>query len=101
MMKERTSNLYPHKCGRCSSLASPSHRDDERLALAQKVPEASAIDRTLKIIVDSGKTCGMPATSENVAATIARGVRYIYTHVPTVLRAGAAAYLSAGRQRIS
>ena len=64
-------------------------------------PVANAIDRTLKAILAAGKTCGMPANSENVAASIARGVRYIYTHVPTVLGAGARAYLDASRRSVS
>jgi 4-hydroxy-2-oxoheptanedioate aldolase len=64
-------------------------------------PVASAIERTLKAIIGAGKTCGMPATSANLAATIARGVRYIYTHVPTVLRDGAGEYLNGRRQRVS
>ena len=68
---------------------------------AKAGPVATAIEWTLKTIIGAGKTCGMPATSEDVAATIARGVRYIYTHVPTLLRAGAREYLNASRHRIS
>jgi 4-hydroxy-2-oxoheptanedioate aldolase len=60
-------------------------------------PVAAAIDKTLKAIVAAGKTPGMPATTDNVAATVARGVRYIYTHAPTLLGAAAAQYLAAGR----
>jgi hypothetical protein len=40
---------------------------------------------------------GMPATTENVASVVARGVRYIYNHAPTLLGVGAAAYLKAGQ----
>jgi hypothetical protein len=58
---------------------------------------ANAIDRTLKTILAAGKTCGMPANTENVAASVARGVRYIYTHLPTVLKAGAREYFKASR----
>jgi hypothetical protein len=38
----------------------------------------------------------MPATTENVAALVGDGVRYIYTHLPRLLGAGAAAFLKAG-----
>jgi 2-keto-3-deoxy-L-rhamnonate aldolase RhmA len=61
-------------------------------------PVAAAIDATLKKIVAAGKTPGMPATTETVAATVARGVRYIYTHVPTLFGAAAKAYLKAGTE---
>jgi 4-hydroxy-2-oxoheptanedioate aldolase len=60
-------------------------------------PVAKAIDSTIKKIVAAGKTPGMPATTENVAAAIARGVRYIYNHAPTLLGTGCAAYLEAAR----
>jgi 2-keto-3-deoxy-L-rhamnonate aldolase RhmA len=60
-------------------------------------PVAKAIDATLKKIVAAGKTPGMPATTENVGAAVARGVRYIYNHAPTLLGTAAAAYLQAGR----
>ena len=60
-------------------------------------PVAKAIDHTLKAIVAAGKTPGMPATTENVAATVNRGVRYIYTHLPTLLSAAGGQYLQAGR----
>jgi 4-hydroxy-2-oxoheptanedioate aldolase len=58
---------------------------------------AKAIDSTLKKIVAAGKTPGMPATTDNVAAAIARGVRYIYNHVPTLLGSACSAYLQAAR----
>ena len=61
-------------------------------------PVAAAIDRTLKTIVAAGKTPGMPATRDHVAATIGKGVRYIYTHAPTLLGAASADFLKqAGR----
>jgi 4-hydroxy-2-oxoheptanedioate aldolase len=59
-------------------------------------PVARAIDATLAKIVAAGKVPGMPATTETVAAAVARGVRYIYNHAPTLLGVGAAAYLKAG-----
>jgi 4-hydroxy-2-oxoheptanedioate aldolase len=60
-------------------------------------PVKAAIDRTLAEIRAAGKVPGMPATTDAVADVIASGVRYIYTHLPRVLGAGAAAYLAAGR----
>jgi 4-hydroxy-2-oxoheptanedioate aldolase len=58
-------------------------------------PVAQAIDAALAKIVAAGKTPGMPATTDTLAATIASGVRYIYTHLPRVLGAGASAFLKA------
>jgi 4-hydroxy-2-oxoheptanedioate aldolase len=60
-------------------------------------PVAKAIDATLKTIVAAGKTPGMPATTANVAATIGKGVRYIYTHAPTLLGAASTEFLKAAR----
>jgi 4-hydroxy-2-oxoheptanedioate aldolase len=60
-------------------------------------PVAKAIDATLKTIAAAGKTPGMPATTANVAATIGKGVRYIYTHAPTLLGAASAEFLKAAR----
>jgi 4-hydroxy-2-oxoheptanedioate aldolase len=60
-------------------------------------PVVKTIDATLKKIVAAGKTPGMPATTENVGAAVARGVRYIYNHVPTLLGTACAAYLAAAR----
>jgi 4-hydroxy-2-oxoheptanedioate aldolase len=60
-------------------------------------PVAKAIDATLKTILAAGKTPGMPATRDNVAATIGKGVRYIYTHAPTLLGAASAEFLKAAR----
>lgn len=60
-------------------------------------PVAKAIDATLQKIVAAGKTPGMPATTANVAAMIGKGVRYIYTHAPTLLGAASAEFLKAAR----
>lgn len=60
-------------------------------------PVAKAIESTLQKIIAAGKTPGMPASAEAVRATVARGVRYIYTHVPNLMAAGAGAYLKAAR----
>jgi 2-keto-3-deoxy-L-rhamnonate aldolase RhmA len=58
---------------------------------------AKAIDETLAKIVAAGRTPGMPATAEAVQAALAKGVRYIYTHLPVVLGAGAKAYFRNAR----
>ena len=57
---------------------------------------AAAIKETLAKIVAAGKTPGMPATTEALPAVIASGVRYIYTHLPRLIGAGASAFLKAG-----
>lgn len=56
---------------------------------------ARAVDDTLAKIVAAGKTPGTPAGTDAVAGALAKGVRYIYTHVPTVMRAGADVYFRA------
>lgn len=53
---------------------------------------ARAIEETLAKIVAAGKTPGMPATGDAVQGVLAKGVRYIYTHLPVVLASGAKAY---------
>jgi len=60
-------------------------------------PVADAIDDTVRKIVAAGKIPGMPATAEAVAATVAKGVRYIYTHLPSLFGAAAAAYFAAAK----
>jgi 4-hydroxy-2-oxoheptanedioate aldolase len=60
-------------------------------------PVANAIDRTLRTIVAAGKTPGMPATTDNLAGALQKGVRYTYTHLPTLLGAAASQHLKAGR----
>ncbi len=55
----------------------------------------AAIDEVLEKIVAAGKTPGMPATAQNVEALIARGVRYIYTHLPRLLARGTAEFMAA------
>jgi len=62
-------------------------------------PVAQAIESTLKKIVAAGRTPGMPATADTIQTALSRGVRYIYNHVPTILAAGAAAYMSAAGRR--
>jgi 4-hydroxy-2-oxoheptanedioate aldolase len=61
-------------------------------------PVAQAIEQTMRKIVGAGKTPGMPAATENVAEVIGLGARYVYTHLPRLIGAGATAFLkSAGR----
>ena len=52
---------------------------------------------TLAKIVAAGRTPGMPATADTVGEAVARGCRYIYTHLPRLIGAGAAAFLRAAR----
>lgn len=58
---------------------------------------AKAIDAALAKIVAAGKTPGMPASAEAVQGVLAKGVRYIYTHLPLILGAGAKAYFEAAK----
>jgi 4-hydroxy-2-oxoheptanedioate aldolase len=61
-------------------------------------PVKTAIEQTLQNIVAAGKTPGMPAASNNIAEVLDRGVRYIYTHLPKLLKAGSTEFLrAAGR----
>lgn len=60
-------------------------------------PVASAVEETLAKIVAAGKAPGMPAAAEAVDQVVARGVRYIYTHVPRLLGSGASNYFKAAR----
>ena len=58
---------------------------------------AQAIVATRGKIAAAGKVCGMPATTDSVAALVRDGVRYIYTHLPRLLGAGATPFLKAAR----
>jgi len=59
---------------------------------------AQAIDATIAKIVRAGKTPGMPASTDNVGKVIGQGVRYIYTHTPRLLGAGARAFFEAAKR---
>jgi 2-keto-3-deoxy-L-rhamnonate aldolase RhmA len=48
---------------------------------------AQAIDSCLLRIRGAGKTAGMPCGVDNAAEVLAKGVRYVYTHVPRLLAA--------------
>ena len=59
---------------------------------------AEAIDATLRARSSRrGRIPGMPATADNVATLVGKGVRYIYTHLPRLLGAGTAAFLKAAK----
>ena len=60
-------------------------------------PVANAIEMTLQKIIAAHKTPGMPASTEAVASVVTRGVRYIYTHVPSLLGTAAATYFKAAK----
>jgi 4-hydroxy-2-oxoheptanedioate aldolase len=58
-----------------------------------KAPEvAAAIDDCLARIRAANRIAGMPATAEQLGDALAKGVRYIYTHVPRLLAASARSY---------
>ena len=59
---------------------------------------AKAISETLARIREAGRVPGMPATSDNLAHVIGEGCRYIYTHVPRLVGAGAQAFLGAAKR---
>lgn len=61
-------------------------------------PVAEAIDRTFAAVAAAKRISGTPATADNVAEVLGKGVRYIYTHLPRLLSAGAQAYLAKARQ---
>jgi 4-hydroxy-2-oxoheptanedioate aldolase len=58
---------------------------------------AKAIAETKAAIVAAGKIPGMPATAENLADVLGSGVRYVYTHLPKLLGAGAEAFVKTAR----
>jgi len=61
-------------------------------------PVTRAIEQTLAKIVAAGRTPGMPAASDNIGDVLGRGVHYIYTHLPKLLKSGSTEFLrAAGR----
>jgi len=60
-------------------------------------PVARAIEGGLAKIAAAGRIAGMPATIETLAEVKAAGCRYIYTHLPRLIGAGAGAFLGQGR----
>jgi 2-keto-3-deoxy-L-rhamnonate aldolase RhmA len=60
-------------------------------------PVAAAIDQTLKRIRQAGCTPGMPAASATVSEVVEQGCKYIYTHLPRLIGAGASDFLEASK----
>ena len=60
-------------------------------------PVAKAIEESLARMRAAGRTPGMPATAENVRDAVAKGVRYIYTHLPRLMASSARDYLKIAR----
>ena len=60
-------------------------------------PVARAIDETLAKIVAAGHISGMPATTDALQSVIGKGVCYIYTHIPKLLKSAADSYFEAAR----
>jgi 4-hydroxy-2-oxoheptanedioate aldolase len=58
---------------------------------------AQAIDASLRKMQAAHRIPGMPATAENVRDVLAKGVRYIYTHLPKLLASSAKEYLGSAR----
>lgn len=65
---------------------------------ADAAPVAEAIARTLSRIRAAGKAPGMPAASASVEAVTTSGCKYVYTHLPKLLGAGATEFLAAARK---
>jgi 4-hydroxy-2-oxoheptanedioate aldolase len=60
-------------------------------------PVAAAIDKTFAAVAAAKRISGTPATADNVADVLGKGVRYIYTHLPRLLSSSAQAYLAKAR----
>lgn len=61
-------------------------------------PVKNAIEQTLAKIVAAGRIPGMPAATNNITEVANNGVRYIYTHLPKLLKSGSTEFLrAAGR----
>jgi 4-hydroxy-2-oxoheptanedioate aldolase len=58
-------------------------------------PVAKAIEETLAKIVAARGVPGMPATAETLPEVLGQGCRYVYTHLPRLIGAGARAFLEA------
>ena len=61
-------------------------------------PVAAAIDLALQKIVAAGRVPGMPAAAGKLDAVLGAGAKYIYTHLPKLVGAGAADFLSRARE---
>jgi len=62
---------------------------------ANAEPVKAAIEETLRKIIGTGKIPGMPASTETVAAVLTTGAKYVYTHFPRLVGAGAAQFRDA------
>jgi len=60
-------------------------------------PVAKAIEESLAKMRAAERIPGMPATAENVRDAVAKGVRYIYTHLPRLMANSARDYLKIAR----
>ncbi len=60
-------------------------------------PVANAIERTLQKIKAAGEIPGMPASVDNIDVILGAGVKYIYTHLPKLVGAGASEFLGKAR----
>ncbi|MCC6629001.1 MAG: 2-dehydro-3-deoxyglucarate aldolase [Chloroflexi bacterium] len=70
------------------SMGYPGHADAP--------PVRDAIDATFRTLAAAGMTAGCAGSPAALAGYLARGVRYLYTHVPTLLAAGAGELRRAG-----
>jgi len=61
-------------------------------------PVANAIERTLSKNTAAGKIPGMPASMDNFDTIPGSGARYIYTHLPKLVGAGASGFLGKARE---
>jgi 4-hydroxy-2-oxoheptanedioate aldolase len=61
-------------------------------------PVAAAIESTLEKINAAGKIPGMPAAADKLDTVLESGVKYIYTHLPKLVGAGASAFLARGQK---
>ena len=86
MRRKLTPHATPEKTAPANS-AKPTPRGNAPADIA------AAIADTLALIRAAGHVPGMPATSDTVADVLAGGCRYIYTHLPRVLGAGARPFL--------
>ena len=58
-------------------------------------PVAEAVAKSLARIKAAGHASGMPATTAKIEEVLAAGCTYIYTHLPNMVRSGAAEFFTA------
>jgi len=59
---------------------------------------AAAIDLALQKILAAGRVAGMPAAAGQLDTVLGAGAKYVYTHLPKLVGAGAADFLSRARK---